>query len=81
MANNTVTPLPLIWGVTHRRIQDFVRGAKALLAPLDPRLTIWGSNFCGEGGGGGPLDPRLSPPPPFLSLTWQRGHNYRWEFF
>ena len=57
----------------HRRIQDFVRGgqgplgprgAKALLVPLDPRLTIWGSNFfCGGGGGGkaplAPLDPRL----------------------
>ena len=44
----------------HRRIQDFVRGGKALLAPLDPRLTIWGSNFLWGGQGGqGPL----APPP------------------
>ena len=59
----------------HRRIQDFVRGGKALLAPrgggqgplgpLDPRLTIWGNNLVCVGGGGArppcppPLDPRL----------------------
>ena len=64
---------PITW--KHRRIQDFVRGgkallppprggAKALLAPLDPRLTIWGSNILWGGGGGKaplppPLDPRL----------------------
>ena len=48
----------------HRRIQDFVRGGGARPSwppPLDPRLTIWGSNFLWGGGGGGkaPL-----PPPP-----------------
>ena len=39
-------------------------GGKALLPPLDPRLTIWGSNFLWGGGGARPpwppLDPRLS---------------------
>ena len=49
----------------HRRIQDFVRGGggQGPLGPLDPRLTIWGSNFLWGGGGGKaplpPLDPRL----------------------
>ena len=55
----------------HRRIQDFVGGgAKAPLAPLDPRLTIvlpsivWGGGIFLWGGGGAkaplaPLDPRL----------------------
>ena len=57
---------------THRRIQDFVRGGqgplgprgggggKAFLAPLDPRLTIWGSNFL-WGGPKAPLAPPLDP--------------------
>ena len=60
----------------HRRIQDFVTGgkallaprgggAKALLAPLDPRLTIWGSNFLWGGGGARPP----WPPPPDPRLT------------
>ena len=30
-------------------------GGKALLAPLDPRLTIWGSNFLWGGGAKAPL--------------------------
>ena len=59
------------WWFNHRRIQDFVRGGqgplgpppggggKALLAPLDPRLAIWGSNFLW--GGGGTKAP-LAPP-------------------
>ena len=67
--------MTLILGGMHRRIQDFVRGGprpswppggggKALLAPLDPRLTIWGNNILWGGGGPRPpwpppLDPRL----------------------
>ena len=61
--------LDLLW--CHRRIQDFVRGGpmpswhpgggKALLAPLDPRLTIWGSNFLWGGGAKAPLPPPLDP--------------------
>ena len=51
----------LTYSTHHRRIQDFVRGgARPSWPPLDPRLTIWGSNFCGEGGGG---KAPLAPPP------------------
>ena len=45
--------------IIHRRIQDFVRGGKALLA----RASLFGGAiFCGEGGGKAPLaplDPRM----------------------
>ena len=50
---------------THRRIQDFVRGGQVPVGPggggsmpswppLDPRLTIWGSNLLWGGGALGP---------------------------
>ena len=60
----------------HRRIQDCVRGgqgplgppggAKALLAPLDPRLTIWGSNILWGGGAKRALWPAWTRPPPWI---------------
>ena len=50
--------------IIHRRIQDFVRGAKALLAPPGSAPDYLGEQyFVGRGGQGPlsppPLDPRL----------------------
>ena len=71
----------------HRRIQDFVRGGKALLArgggpkallaPLDPRLTIWGSNFLWGGGANAPLPPPGSAPG---VCVWGGGGGGVWHY-
>ena len=50
---------------THRRIQDFVRGGKALLAPPGSAPDYLGEQFVVGGGGQGPL----APPP------WIRAWN------